>query len=410
MKTLILAGGRAKKELNVLIPPGSNKVLLHVLGKPVIAYPLEAVSKIIRGEVILVYRVGEERVYREASKYSENIIRGVAQISGESIRDAILAASRYLEDTDYFTLVFGDIIFDPEALGQVLSTHLSTEPDATILVAPLDPEHATTYGVVEVDENGNARRIVEKPLKLPGEAPYYISAGIYILPLRILDYLEKNQSLPQALNKLAEEGVVKTVYWSGLWIDIGYPWDLLEATHELLDRVKYSSISSKAEIESTVTITGPVIIEDNVYIDHYALIKGPAYIGKNSFIGAYSFIRNHTCLNEKTRVGAHAEVKHSLVQPYTLLDSKVVLADSIIGENTIIGAGTITLNILPEQEKYPRLRTHLVTPPSIKRQKRKLGAVIGYNVKINPGAILKPGTIIEPNTVIQHIKPYEKQL
>ncbi len=409
MKTLILAAGRAKEELNVLVPPGSNKVLLRIMGKPVIAYPLEAVSRVVGGETILVYRAGEERVLEEAKEHSSGILRGAPQLRGASIADAILAAKDYLDDTDYFTLVFGDIIFSHEALSQVLSTHLSEEPLATILVTPLDPEHAETYGVVEVDDYGNVKRVLEKPEKLPGGAPYYISGGIYILPVTILDYLENNHTLPQAINKLAKEGTVKTVYWSGLWIDIGYPWDLLEAVHELLSSLDKSIISDKAEIESTATIIGPVIIEDKTYIDHHALIKGPAYIGKKSFIGAHSFIRNHTCLNERTRVGAHAEVKHSLTQQYTLLDSKVVLADSVIGENTIIGAGTITLNILPEQEKYPRLRTHLVTPPNIKRPKRKLGAVIGYNTKINPGIILKPGTIIKPNTILQSPHIYSEK-
>ncbi len=399
MKTLILAAGRSKPEISVLVPPGSNKVLLKVLGRPVISYSLEAVEKVIKGEVILVYREGEDRVYQEASRYAGTAVRPIPQISGGTVADAILSAEKALRDTDYFLLVFGDIVFDHDALGQLLSTHLSEEPDATILATPLIPEHASTYGVISVDDEGFVKKVIEEPAEL-GREPYYISGGLYILPTRILDLLEKKHSLPQALNTLAATGRVKTVYWSGLWIDIGYPWDLLEAVHQLLYRIDKSYISTRAEIESTATITGPVIIEDKAYIDHHALIKGPAYIGKDSFIGAHSFIRQYSNIEYKNRIGSYAEVKNSVTQPYTLLDSKVILADSIVGENTIIGAMTVTLNILPADEKPPRLRTHLVKPTSLKVQKRKLGAIIGYNTKINPGIILKPGTIIKPGTVI----------
>ncbi len=409
MKTVILAAGKPKPEISVLVPPGSNKVLLHILGRPVLYYPLKAVEQALKSEIVLVYRDGEEKVYREASKYTNSMIKPVPQISGDTVADAIIAAEESLNDTDHFLLVFGDIVFDHTAISQLLSTHLSEEPDATILATPLIPEHASTYGLIKVDDEGYVKKVIEEPRSI-SEEPYYISGGLYVLPTTILDLIKKYKSFTKALNHLAINGKVKTVYWTGLWIDIGYPWDLLEAVHQLLYRIKDSFISNRAEIETSAIIKGPVIIEEKTYIDHNAVIKGPAYIGKESFIGAHSFIRNYSNIEMKNRIGSYAEIKNSITQPYTLLDSKVILADSIVGENTIIGAMSITLNILPKDEKPPRLRTHLVNPASIKVQKRKLGAVIGYNVKINPGTILKPGSIIKPNTVIQHIEPLHYHL
>ncbi len=404
IKNLILAGGRAKPELSVLIPPGKNKVLLRILGKPVIYYPLTSIQRVNRVETILVYRFGEEEVYREASKHSIEQLTPIQQVSGDSVNEAILSAEPRLRDTDYFFLLFGDIVLSHEALDILINTHLSMEPDATVLIVPYDPEYAETYGLAIIDDEWNIKRVISGVDAKNYKNPLYIIGGAYILPTSILDLLEKKHTLPEAINIIANRGRVKTVLWDRLWIDIGYPSDLLEATYQLLSTVKESRINSKAEIESSTIIKGPVIIEDKTYIDHNVVIKGPAYIGKGSFIGAHSFIREYTDIEEHVRIGSYNEVKKSNIQPYTLLDTRVIVVDSIIGENSIIGPNTITLNILPEEEKPPRLRTHIVNPP-IKIIK-KLGAIIGYNTKIGASTIITPGktikqeSIIKPGTII----------
>ena len=403
MKNIILAAGRAKRELSVLIPPGKNKVLLRILGKPVIYYPLHSLQEASGKETIIVYRKGEEQVIKEAGNYSKYSIIPITQEEGNTIREAILAASKELDKENYFFLVFGDIVVEPEPLIRLYNTHLTEEPDATILLIPYDPEYAETYGTATIDEEGYlTKTLTSKSI----EKPKYIIGGAYILPNHILDLLEKNLNLPEAINQLIQEGArIKTILWTGTWIDIGYPTDLLEADYTLLSTIKSTIISDKAEIEPTSTIIGPVIIDENTYIDHHVLIKGPVYIGKNSFIGAHSFIRQYSDINNNVRIGAYNEVKKSNIQPYTLLDSYVYIADSIIGENSIIGAYTITLNVLEAKMKTPRVRKHLVNPP--KKEIEKLGAIIGYNTKIGtktiiyPGKTIKPETIIEPDTVLR---------
>jgi NDP-sugar pyrophosphorylase family protein len=148
IKNLILAGGGAKPELSILIPPGKNKVLLRILGKPIIYYPLTSIQRVNRVETILVYRLGEEEVYREASKHSIEQLVPIQQVSGNSIHEAILSAESKLRDTDYFFLLIGDIVLSHEALDMLINTHLSLEPDATVLIVPYDPEYAETYGLL----------------------------------------------------------------------------------------------------------------------------------------------------------------------------------------------------------------------------------------------------------------------
>ncbi|OYT38650.1 MAG: nucleotidyl transferase [Desulfurococcales archaeon ex4484_58] len=397
MKNLILAGGRAREELSVLVPPGKNKVLLKIMGKPVIYYPLTNLQRVSRAETLLVYRVGEESVYREASQYSLETLTPIPQQSGETIHDAILAAKDKLNDTDHFFLVFGDIIVEQDAFSQLLSIHLSEEPDATLLAIPLEPRHIETYGLLSINEDSYVDKVLDKPISETTK-PLYIAGGAYILPTWIIDLLEKQYTLPQALNEVASKGKVRAVYWSNTWIDIGYPSDLLEATYQLLSRIRDVSISGKAEIEKTAVIEGPVVIEDHAYIDHYVVIKGPAYIGDGAFIGTHSFIRDYTNIESKTRLGAYNEVRYSNIQSYTLMHSRVIVMDSLIGENTVFEPNITILNVLPEEEEPPRLRTHIVKKPT--KTLKKMGAVIGYNVRINSGTIIKPGEIIEPNTIV----------
>ncbi len=396
MKTVVLAGGEPRN-IRVLVPEGRSKHCLRLLGKPVIAYPMEAVSSVLRGgEVVLVYTWDD--VVVEARNHYRGYVRPVKQVGG-GIEEAILSTEPYLHDTDYFLLVYGDLVFDKEALTTLLEVFYRQEPSAAILTIPLEERFAPTYGVAVVNVSGNVERIIEKPVaREVSRLPAYTLGGVYILPTTILDMIKKEGSFPRALNRIASREKVVAVHWGGLWIDIGYPTDLLEATTLLLDKTKGLWISDKAVVESNTIIKPPAIIDDGAYIDHNAVIKGPVYIGKNTFIGAHSFVRHYTSIEEKVRVGAYTEVKHSIIQPYTIIDSHCFIGDSIVGENTSIGSHVVTQNVLPSQETPPRLREQLVyiVRPGAKY---KLGAIIGYNTRISPGKILSPAQTIQPNTI-----------
>lgn len=398
MKTVVLAGGKPKN-ISVLVPEKRSKHCLRILGKPVIAYPIEAVSKALKGSEILLVHTWDD-VVEEARRYYHGYIKPVKQDPEvDTIEEALLTVEPDLRDIDYFLLVYGDIILDEKALSSLLEVYYRQEPEAAVLTIPLEERFASTYGVAVVDVAGNVERVIEKPLSRDvAELPAYTLGGAYILPTTILDLIKKEKSLPRALNMIAKTGKMVAVHWSGLWIDIGYPADLLEAATLLLNRLKDVKISSKAVVESNTVIKPPVVIDDKAYIDHGAVIKGPVYIGRESFIGAHSFVRHYASIEEKVRVGAYTEVKHSIIQPYTVIDSHSFIGDSIVGENTCIGSHVITQNVLPSQETPPRLREQLVytlKPGS----KYKLGAIIGYNTRISPGKILSPGQTINPCTI-----------
>ncbi len=395
MKALVLAGGEPKN-LKTLVPPGRSKHTLRILGKPVIAYPIEALSKTLKRDIVLVYSNFD--VVEEAKQYAKDRIIPVEQ-EKPGIEGAILSAEQYLRDTEHFLLMYGDLIIDQKAILTLLEKFYEEEPLAAILTIPLEERFASTYGVAVVNIEGCIEHVLEKPkIEEVRKLTAYTLGGVYILPTWAYDLIEKYRSLSNALNELIKKGKVVSVHWSGLWIDIGYPSDLIAASTQLLQKLDKTVIEDKAVIENNVVIKPPVYIDEGAYIDHYAVLKGPLYVGKNSFIGAHSFVRDCSDIEQNVRIGAYSEVKHSIIQPYTLIDSFAYIADSIIGENTSIGSHIVTLNVLPQDEIPPRLREYLVTP-SEKRKEWKLGAIIGYNVKISAGRVLNPGQIIPPNTV-----------
>lgn len=398
LNILVLAGGLASKDLSVLIPEGYNKVLLKIAGKPILCHVLQSLRKISKARINLLYRRGEESVYREASRCVDEGLEPVVQESGYTVGEAIVSASSSLEDSDKFMLVFGDLILDTRDLSQVISTSLTEEYDAIVLAVPLDPRKASTHGLVVIDELGFVKKVYSSPPTGVVENAY-IAGGVYVLPTRILDFLEKGMDLPQALDALVTKSRVKAVNAEGEWVDVGSAKDLLRATYIVLSRMHGLFIHEKATIEKTVVIKEPPIyVDEDAYIDHYAVIRGPVYIGKKSFIGVHSFIRDYSNVEDNVRIGAFSELKFSNIQSYVYIHSRVLLMDSVVGENTIIESNVTALNIPIEEEELPKTKSVMIKKPRIKVE--KMGAVIGHDSKIGAGVLLKPGEIIREKSIV----------
>lgn len=401
LNILVLAGGPASKDLSILLPAGYNKVLLRIAGKPILCHVLQAIRKTSRARVNLLYRKGEDSVYREASRCVEEGLAPVVQETGYTVGEAILSASHSLEGSDKFMLVFGDLVFDPRDLSQVISTSLTEEHEATVLAVPSDPRKAGSHGLVVIDEQGFVKKVYSAPPSTRVEN-VYIAGGVYVLPTRILDMLEKGMDLPQALDALASSSNVRAVHARGDWVDVGSARDFLKATYIVLSRMHGVFIHEKATVEKTAVIKEPpVYVDEDAYVDHYAVIKGPVYVGKKSFVGTHSFVRDCSNVEDNVRIGAFSELRFSNVQPYVYIHSRVLLMDSVVGENTVIESNVTALNIPIEEEDLPRTRSVMIKKPGVKVE--KMGVVIGHGSKIGAGVLLKPGEVIKENSVVTRV-------
>jgi len=91
------------------------------------------------------------------------------------------------------------------------------------------------------------------------------------------------------------------------------------------------------------TIVSNSVIGDETNIHSHSNIDG-ADIGTSCNIGPYARIRPQTKLEEGAKVGNFVETKKSVIGKGSKVNHLTYIGDAKIGENTNIGAGTITCN------------------------------------------------------------------
>lgn len=178
---------------------------------------------------------------------------------------------------------------------------------------------------------------------------------------------------------------------------ITYPWDTLRVALEIIrTEVCSTSISEKASISDTAVIKGPCLIEDGVLVDDFSKISGPVYIGKNSKIGTGNLVRQ-CVIGEDSMVGFGCEIARSVLAGKNKISHHDVILDSIIGQNTWMGAFVGTTNLLLNNEpiKY-RLGSTVVSTGL-----EHFGTVIGRDCAIGAGVIILPGRNVPKNSIIQ---------
>lgn len=107
-------------------------------------------------------------------------------------------------------------------------------------------------------------------------------------------------------------------------------------------------LSGKVILANNVTIGAGVIltnvsIADNVTIKPYSIIED-AKIGANAIVGPYARIRPGTELSDNTHVGNFVEIKKSIIGQGSKINHLTYVGDAIIGKNVNVGAGSVTCN------------------------------------------------------------------
>jgi len=395
MKAAILAAGEGVR----LQPITSTrpKHLIKVGGKPILEHCLTAVKAAGIEEVIIVvhYMADSIRQYSGDGKKYGLKIEYVEQkeILGTGNAVSILEPCMNGE----FLLVYGDLLFAPKAVKSVAEEHAKEKPSATMAVVPVEkPEN---YGVVELENEKFVKCIVEKPNR--EKAPSNLAnAGIYVLPIQIFQKIKEISASPRgeweitdAISLLLKEQnkFLAVKLSRDDWLDIGRPWDLLEANRWALTRTDHNVTGL---IENGAHLIGPVTVAETARIRSGAYIEGPAFIDEEADIGPNCYIRPYTSIGKKVRIGNACEVKESIIMDKVHIGHLSYVGDSIIGENCNLAAGTITANYRLDA----RTVKMMVKDKVVDSERRKLGAVLGDNVKTGINALFMPGVKIGSNS------------
>jgi bifunctional UDP-N-acetylglucosamine pyrophosphorylase/glucosamine-1-phosphate N-acetyltransferase len=275
-------------------------------------------------------------------------------------------------------------------VADVVGLFEAENPAAVMAVVPV--EKPESYGVVELENEKKVKRIVEKPAA--GESPSNLAnAGLYVFSKEIFDKIRQTKAsvrgeweLTDAVSLLIESGkaVLASRVSKADWIDIGRPWDLLEANSWALKRMAHKVYGT---VEDGAHLVGPVTVAETARIRSGAYVEGPSFIGEGSDIGPNCFIRACTSIGRNVRVGNACEVKNSIIMDGTHVGHLSYVGDSILCERCNLAAGTITANLRLDDGHVKML----VKDKVVDTGRRKLGAILGDEVKTGINALFMPG-------------------
>jgi len=393
MKAVILVAGKGTRlhPLTLTRP----KHLIPLGGKPIIDHVLTALKHAEIGEIIFIVNYMAKHLQNhlgDGTKYGMKFEYAVQkQLRGTA--DATSFAEPFVKEN--FLLTYGDWLTTSDVVKAVLQTHKREKPVATMAVIPVEnPEY---YGIVEV-ENSFVKDIVEKPRQ--DEAPTNLAnAGLYVLSTEIFDAIRRTKlsirgelEITDSFMSLLKEKhkIAATKLSSSEMFDVGLLWDLFEANRWVLEKNKPKN---EGRIEDAAHLIGPVIVEKGARIRSGAYIEGPVFIGKNSDIGPNCFIRPYTSICQEVRIGNACEIKNSIIMNKTHVGHLSYVGDSIIGENCNLGAGTTVANYRFD-DKPVKMK---VKDKVLDTRRRKLGAVLGDDVKTGINALFMPGVKVGNN-------------
>jgi len=397
MKAVILAAGEGVRLQP--ITSARPKHLIKVGGKPILEHCLNVVKNSGIDEALIVthYMADAIRQHFGDGKQFGLKIEYVEQKAVLGTGNAVSVVEPYIKDD--FLVVYGDLLFAAEAVKSVVALHQKEKPTATMAVVPV--EEPENYGIVALENDKYIKRIIEKPSR--EETPTNLAnAGIFVFSTEVFGKIRETSAsargeweITDAISLLPKDG--KTVLGFKIskddWIDIGRPWDLLEANRWALTRMCHKVYGL---VESGAHLIGPVTVAETARIRSGAYIEGPALIDEESDVGPNCYIRPYTSIGKKVRIGNACEIKNSIVMDNVHIGHLSYVGDSILGENCNLGAGTIFANYRLDAGTIKMM----VKDKVVDSGRTKLGAVLGDGVKAGINTLFMPGVKVGNNSWI----------
>jgi len=232
-KGIILAGGSGTRLYP--ITRGVSKQLLPIYDKPMVYFPLSVLMLAGLREIAVITTPEDQDQFRrtlgDGSQWGVALTY-IAQPSPDGLAQAYLLARDFLAGAPS-AMCLGDNIFFGHGLPELLAAADERNTGGTVFgYRVADPER---YGVVDFDEAGQARQIIEKPEMPPSN---YAVTGLYFLDGAAPD--RAAQVEPSARGELEITSLLEMYLAKGqlsvqtmgrgyAWLDTGTHGSLLDA-------------------------------------------------------------------------------------------------------------------------------------------------------------------------------------
>jgi bifunctional UDP-N-acetylglucosamine pyrophosphorylase / glucosamine-1-phosphate N-acetyltransferase len=375
LAAVVMAGGLGTR-MRSAVP----KHLHPILGRRMVDWVLEAARPL--GPLRLLVIASPET--REAFGEVEVAVQERALGTG----DAVLSARTVLEGSaDDVLVLSGDTpLLSTDLLAQLLETHRREKAGATVLsFAPAD---ARSYGRVVRDERNGIKAIVEAGDATPEQlALRECNSSIYVF---------RAEQLWPALELLAPHNVQGELYLTDAVRDLVERGERV-AAHVAADPAETEGVNTRAELAAAaavlrdrinlahmlagVTIVDPsstwieptVELEPDAVVHPFTILRGAtsvaagaeigpqavvldARIGPGAIVGPFCYLRPGTVLAARSKAGTFVEIKKSRIGEDSKVPHLSYIGDAEIGEDTNIGAGSITANF-PHRPGQPKGKT-----------------------------------------------------
>ena len=277
---------------------------------------------------------------------------------------------------EYVIILSGDHIYKMD-YSKMLTFHKEKNADCTIAVLEVPMEEASRFGIMSEDDDNRIFDFTEKPAE---PSSNLASMGVYIFTWdKLKKYLienEEDESASKDFGKniipaMLDDGQNLFAYhFTGYWKDVGTIDSLWEANMDLLDpNIPLDLYDAKWRIYSRNPVMPPHYIGLEAQVQNSMIAEGCNIDG----IVDFSVIFSGVTIEEG------AVVRDSLVMHNTTIKKGAKVEYAIVGQDCIVGEDA-SIGVRPE----------------LMEDKSKWGvAVIGHDIKINSGSVIKPKQIID---------------
>ena len=361
------------------------KVMQPLGGRSLVSYVISTAQKISK-KITVVVGHQKELLKKHLAEIDSNI-QITSQDKQLGTAHAVKTVSHLIQDDEKVLILYGDV---PLISDKTIQSLINSKSKCTLLSMILsDP---TGYGRIVFDENNFALKIIEQKDASDEERNIKdVFSGIMMIDGSLLGPALDEINNQNAANEYYLTDLVEILSAKGVKINCiqANPTELLGANNKqelhglesilremsaekLLEQgitlLDASRVDVRGEVEAgkdcsvdinvifegkvtlgeNVTIKSNVVLSDvsigdNSIIESFSHLSS-ALVGSNCNIGPYARLREGSEIGDNAKIGNFVETKKTKLGAGAKANHLAYLGDANVGDNTNVGAGTITCN------------------------------------------------------------------